>query len=239
MQLRTGQIIPGAETPVGEGINRPVRTTIRVDEGIHAAVIKRIPQSAVLVECFCALLLRGWGLPVPEPILVTEGDNLVFASIDAGYPNLKQRLGWRDNLPEAQAEQLRRIGAAIICAWQDAPKALMADEAIANADRNLGNFLWDGGEHAYIDHERSMGLIPHTTNLMAVFAALAGKTVDMETGAVAAALSADRGMPASIENPEGIDFSPLVAYVETRLPTLATRVLTRFPKPHDLLTGLP
>lgn len=242
MKLRIGTIAAGVETPVGDGINRPVRATVRVDEASHAAVIKRLPPQAVLAECFCALLLRGWGLPVPEPVLIIENQGLVFASLDSGFPSLKQRLGWHETLPQPQQDILSRLGAAIVCGWSDAPRALAADEAIANADRNLGNFLWDGAEHAYIDHERTLGLAAHTANLMAMLAELAGKSGEMEAAAVTAALALDASLPGSIKAPdtapEQVDFSPLVEYVEARLPALASRVLARFPKPHDLLAGL-
>lgn len=140
-RLRKGILYPGSETPAGEGLTGPVRGIIKADGQLHAAVIKRIPAPAVLAECFCALLLRAWGLPVPEPILVAERETLAFASLDAGYPNLKQRIGWREGLPAPFKAALERLGAAIVCAWDDAPTALAVDELIANADRNLGNFL--------------------------------------------------------------------------------------------------
>lgn len=238
MKLRLGTIYSSIETPTGEGITGPVRGVIKVEDQLHAAVIKRIPKDAVVAECFCALLMRAWGLPVPEPILVMEEETLVFASLDSGYPNLKQRMGWDDGLPEQAKLILEKVGAAIVCEWDDAPMALAVDELIANADRNLGNFLWDGVTHAYIDHERTLDLVPHQRNLMAVLSMMAGKSSEMEAGSVAAALTLGRTVPSTLSAPAAMDFSAQVAYIESRLPALAAQVLARFPKPQDLLTGL-
>lgn len=235
MKLLTGTIYAGIETPVGEGVNAPVRGTVLVDGELRAAVLKRIPPDAVLAECFCALMLRGWGLPVPEPVLVTEGETLAFASLDAGYPSLKQRMGWKDDLPDMARNAIVKICASIVCSWRDAPLALTADEAIANNDRNLGNFLWDGDEHAYIDHERTMGRVSHEHNMIALMAQWAGKQDAVQAGAVSAALALPRYLHHDI-HAEGVDFSGLSEYLEKRLPALATRVLNRFPKPKDLFS---
>jgi hypothetical protein len=238
MKLRTGIIYSSTETPTGEGLTQPVRGIVKVDGQLQAAVIKRIPKDAVIAECFCALLMRGWELPVPEPILVVEGETLVFASLDSGYPNLKQQIGWHDGWPAHIKQRLERFGASIVCGWPDAPRLLAVDELIANADRNLGNFLWDGSTHAYIDHERTLGLYPHVHNLLVVMALVVGKAEPIEAGAVAAALALDRSIPAAIESPEELDFSKFVAYIESRLPALASQVLARFPQPKDLFAGL-
>lgn len=238
MKLRSGTLIPNTETPVGEGVNAAVRAVVRVDDVSQLAIVKRIPLQAVLAECFCGLLFRGWGLPTPEPIIIRDNSEILFASIDAGYPNLKKRLGWDDQLPESQQQALVNLCAQIVCSWTDTPRALAADEAIANADRNLGNFLWDGSEHAYIDHERTLGLYPQHRNIIAELAKLANKAEEIERAAVAAALVLDGAAPNQIVPPDDVDLCACVNFVERQLQGLAGRVLARFPKPTDLLSGL-
>lgn len=44
---------------------------------------------------------------------------------------------------------------------------------------------------------------------------------------------------AEMDLPSVLDAAPLVAYVEKRMPTLAMRILERFPKPTDLFANLP
>lgn len=236
--LRIGTLVPNTETPIGDGLTGAQRAVIRVEGRTQAAVIKRIAVEAVIAECFCGLLFKEWGLPTPEPILVRDGEAILFGSMDMGYPNLKRRLGWAPGLPSAQQRLLESASAAIVCTWSDAPLALAADEAISNADRNLGNFLWDGAEHAYIDHERTLGLIAQRRNLLAEIAILAGRADDVERASVTAALVIDTAAPHRIEMPEGVDFSVFVTHVEKQLQGLPSRVLNRFPRKEDLLTGL-
>ncbi len=151
-------IIEGSERAVGEGVNRPIRCLVRLpDNTLRAAVVKRINPEGVAAEVFCALLLRAWGLGVPEPAIV-QADQIAFASIDSGFPNLKQRIGWQDHLPAPLKNALAMHGARIVAGFEDTPRALAVDEAIANRDRNLGNILWDGQNVAWIDHERALGL---------------------------------------------------------------------------------
>lgn len=237
MKLRVGALIPNTETPVGEGVNGANRAVIRVDGILRAAVVKRIPLPAVFAECFCGILLRMWELPTPEPVLIHDNGAVLFASMDAGYPNLKKRLNWSDSLPDSQKEVLVGICARIVCSWPDLPRALAADEAISNADRNLGNFLWDGSEHAYIDHERTLGLYEQLDNKIAQLAIIAQKQDEIERAGIAAALTLDRSAPTRVVA-DDVDFSAFVAHVERRLSGLANLVLSRFPKPADLLSGL-
>lgn len=236
--IRIGQLVPGSEQRVGEGVTAPVRAHVILDGRSEITVLKRLPQDGMLAEAFCAVLLRAWGLPVPEPLIVNTPDGLAFASLDAGYPNLKQRLGWNDDLPEDERNALVLTGAAIISNWPDAGLALAADEAIANADRNLGNVLWDGVDHAYIDHERTLGRVPHHHNLIAEFARLANMGETVEKSAVAAALAMSATLPSGIETLGGFDASSYAELVCSRVTGLAGAVLKRFPKPTDLLTGL-
>ncbi|WP_257757871.1 hypothetical protein [Burkholderia glumae] len=238
MTIRIGTLVPNTETPVGEGVNAAVRAIIKINDSSYAAIVKRVSLDIVLAECFCGKLFEAWGLPTPEPVIVNDGSKILFASLDVGYPNLKHRLGWDDNLPDAQKQVLVKECAKIICSWKDAPLALAADEAIGNSDRNLGNFLWDGTNHSYIDHERTLGVFPHTRNILAEIAILIGKENEISRSAVSATLTLDRSAAKKIPAPTGNDFSSFVAFVEGQLQGLANLVLARFPKPIDLLSGL-
>jgi hypothetical protein len=92
--IRTAQVLPGTEIPAGDGLTGALRCTLILPDGTQrAAILKRAPLGEVAAEAFAALLLRAWGLPVPEPFIVDEPEAPAFASADAGYPNLKQRLG--------------------------------------------------------------------------------------------------------------------------------------------------
>lgn len=238
MTLRVGTVIAGSEAPTDEGVTGSVFAVIRVDGHLHRAILKRLPVDGVLAECFCGMLLRAYGLPCPEPILIRENKTLAFASLEVNYPSLKRRLGWDDRYPEHIKEILARAGSAIVCSWPDAPLALAIDEWIANADRNLGNFLWDGESHAYIDHERTLERVEHNKNNMVDMAVLADQAGPMQNGAVTAALMLDRASLTAITASEDIDFSGLLVYVEARLSGLAAQILKRFPQPQDLFYSL-
>ncbi|EQD46718.1 hypothetical protein B1A_14499 [mine drainage metagenome] len=173
MAIQTVAIVPGTEIPIGEGINRPFRCIVRFpDQSIRAAVVKVLEAQSVAAEAFCACLLRGWGLSVPEPAIV-GGPPLAFASVDIGYPNLKQRIGWTEGMPPVLQQRLIAEGARIVAGLPDTPRALAADEAIDNRDRHLGNILWDGFNVSWIDHDRALGVVPAAdANRLAQFAVM-------------------------------------------------------------------
>ena len=78
-------IVQGTQQPAAEGVNRPLRAVLRFpDQSVRAGYVKPMAPACVAAEAFCALLLRGWGLNVPEPAIVA--DPFAFVSIDAGYP---------------------------------------------------------------------------------------------------------------------------------------------------------
>ena len=97
MKIELATVVPGTETPAGVGQSSAVRCVLALMDGTRrAAILKRLDEPAVLAEASCALLLNGWGLTVPQPYLVEENNKLVFASADATYPSLKQRLSIGD-----------------------------------------------------------------------------------------------------------------------------------------------
>lgn len=238
MNLETAELVLGSETPSGDGVTGATRCVLMLKSGERrAAVLKRIPRQAVLAEAFGALLLQAWGLTVPQPFLVPVDGAICFASADAAYPSLKQRLGLV-GLPEGPLANALALAAAIIVAGlPQTPLALAADEAIDNRDRNLGNVLWDGAQEAWIDHELAFGLATHLAedNKLATMAAMAGMSDTVKKSAIAAWLAIDRATPEAVAIVANApEFAKLVS---ARLVALGVRVLNRFPAPVDLLSG--
>lgn len=240
--VQTVQVVAGTETPIGEGLNKAFRCVVRYpDATTRAAIVKSLPPNAVAAEAFCALLLRGWGLSVPEPALV-PGPPLSFACVELPYPNLKQRIGWSLALPRIVREVLEREGAKLVASFRDTPLALAADEAINNRDRHLGNILWDGSSVAWIDHDQSFGMgAAQDLNKLAVLAVMSGDYSKVQKAAVAIALTL--GGVAVKEAEEACGSMPeapqFATHVSNRLGALAAMVLKRFPSPPDLLTENP
>lgn len=237
MQIQTAAIVVGSETPEGDGLTGAMRCVLKLpDDSLRAAILKRLPLPGVIAEAFCALLLRGWGLKVPEPFLVQEAGLVSFASADAAYPSLKQRFGI-GALPDGDLKsQMIALACNIVVNLAQTPLALVADEAIDNRDRNLGNVLWDGTEAAWIDHERTLGLIPDDAdqNKLATMACAVGAHEAMSTSALATwfALPRDRVVEAGAV----INAPAHAAFVADRMASLGNRILNRFPAPNDLLS---
>lgn len=244
MKLEWAELIPGTETNAEDGISGAVRCTLRINGRPVAAYLKRGPRKRVLTEAFCALLLSGWGLRIPQPYLVRDGNDLAFASADAAYPNLSRRMGihlLQANTLEHHAALLRASDVA--CSLPGAPLAAAADEAIANFDRNLQNILWNGSEEAWIDHEFSLGNhgAQPDMNKLCLMACQCGKHESMSQGSIAQWTAADRSMPQHAAEALAIladDMTTEVQFVLDRLNGLGQRLLARFPKPNDLLSGI-
>lgn len=241
MSIENVTVVPGTETPLGDGVNQPVRCLVRFsDQSVRAAIVKRLTAQGVAAEAFCALLLRGWGLSVPIPAIVVG--EIAFASLEVSYPNLKQRIGWSESLPYAVKHALAIQGAQLVAGLADTPRALSADEAIDNRDRNLGNILWDGSDAAWIDHERAFGLGPEQDgNKLATMIVSSGVDyAGVQTAAVAVSLSLGaHAISEAVSDCGVLDVGNFAAQVTARLGPLASRVLQRFPQPADLLNQPP
>ncbi|WP_156957950.1 hypothetical protein [Paracidovorax oryzae] len=235
----------GTETPVGHGNNRPVRCVIKMEDGsIQAAVLKRLSQPSLSIEIFCSLVLRNWGLHVPQPILVRDKTGtLAFASADNGFPDFKQNLGFDDELPPDVRHELRVRAGELISGFSQTPLAIAADEAIKNRDRHLENILWDGTEVAWIDHEGALGnsVEPDQNRLVRLVCLQGGYESVRDKAMKAAALIATappasfpEGLPPAGSN--GIEFATTLA---EGLELLSQKVLHRFPQPEDLLSPPP
>lgn len=244
MQIKTAKILGGTETPAGDGITGAQRCVLLLEDGSKkAAIVKRGPVGQIAAEAFSALLLRQWGLTVPEPFLVDESGKLAFASADNGYPNLKQSLGL-DGLPEGAARNAAiQVAMAIACGLPSTSLATACDEAIDNRDRNLGNILWDGTTEAWIDHAFALGegLTLKDENKLCVMSIATGDGERLQRAAIAQALLLERDKPKVVETALSttyIQSQNLADYVADRLSSLGNRLVARFPSSSDLLSGL-
>ncbi|BAP87274.1 predicted protein [Burkholderiales bacterium GJ-E10] len=235
-------VIPGSETPVGVGTTGAMRCSLVLPDGARrAAILKRGPLAHVAAEAFSAILLRRWGLPVPDPFLIPESDGVAFASADAGYPNLKQRL-WVSALMEGAQRATAELAIFhIATTLQSAPLAAVVDQAIDNRDRNLENILWDGAREAWIDHAYAMGngRQMRDVNKLCDMSTQAGTHVEMCKSAVAKALALDAQAihHAAPQIPGVLGPERMATFVAARMTSLASAVLDRFPQPDDLLSA--
>ncbi|PJK00814.1 hypothetical protein CO641_02260 [Lysobacteraceae bacterium NML91-0213] len=237
--IQWAELIAGTERPIGIGRTGASRCALRVAGKAVSGIIKRIPLEHVVTESFAALLLRGWGLPVPDPYLVDVGGALAFGSADAGYPNLLQPLtvGLEEGSPERDAAIGIAIGVAVGLA--NAPLAAVADEAIDNRDRNLENILWDGQREAWIDHAHSLGqsqLADH--NKLCFMSVMVGQEAPFRQAAVARTFVMARDLPDAVADAMATmhDTRQQAEFVASRMSDIASRILARFPAPDDLLS---
>lgn len=237
MELRTAVlIVKGAD--IGEGITKPCRAIVRTNGIDIAIILKELPPPAIAAECFAALLLREWGLNVPEPILVDMDGVLGYGSAEITYPNLKQKFHF-DLIPNALQQIVLTHMAIIIREWKQTPLAVAIDEVIGNKDRNIGNILWDGGEPYFIDHERSFDLVKlEDRNMLAELSILG---ISDTSSILQAAVSTARSLSQSVMHEASaattsLDTKYCSEYIESRIPNLVRMVLNRFPQPQDLLS---
>jgi hypothetical protein len=237
MKLKTAiLIVKGAK--IGEGINEPCRAVVRIDGIDMAVILKELSLPAVAAECFAALLLREWGLNVPEPVLVDINGVLAFGSTELIYPSLHQKFQY-ELIPDKLKHQVLAHMANIIRQWKQTPLAIAVDEVIGNKDRNIGNILWDGGEPYFIDHERCFDLVNLADmNKLAELSKLGNVDVNsVLQAAVTAAQTLTLGVMEQAETAvEQLDTKDYSDYIKLRMPHLVRLVLNRFPQPQDLLS---
>jgi hypothetical protein len=237
MEIRQVTLVSGTETPVGEGASLPVRAIVRFeDTSSAAAILKTLNLEGYTAEIFCSVLCRMWGLNVPEIALV-KNKPLTLASIDTTYPNLKQSIGWSEQLPDVLKNLLQIKGSALVSSFPSTPTALAIDEAINNRDRNFGNILWDGTDVAWIDHERSLGFGNlDDRNKLVDMAVLSDNADRLQSAAVAISLALTADVIKNThETLEGLDkVEDYVRFTEARIKKLTALIVDRFPKPNDL-----
>lgn len=237
--IQWGTVVPGSETLVGIGVSGAMRCALRVDGSIFAAILKRGSSSEILAEAFSAILLRGWGLPVPTPYLVSEPMGISFASAEQSYPNLAQKIGL-DDIPAGSpaVTAATKLAHQLVANLPTVPLAIVADEAIANPDRNLGNILWDGVDEQWIDHAYAFanGQVP---NKLVQMVNDAGADDAVRSAALIQWLRVDRVAvdKACQAMPAEMDAGNHAQFVSAQLSMLGNRILARFPQPDDLLSG--
>lgn len=234
VKLQTANLITRG-VRMDDGVTQPIRAIVRLNGRDVSVILKEIEPPFIAAECFAALLLRGWGLNVPEPVLVDIEGAYAFGSLEVNYPSLKQRINFASLNDIVQKAVFAHIS-VIVSNWKNTPLAIAIDEAIGNKDRNIGNILWDGGEPWFIDHERSFELIrqPDFNKLAQIVS-----TTDLSDSIQKSAVSAVFLLLPSVldEAEQAISEFQTKAYndyVKNRIPLLANKILQRFPQPQDL-----
>jgi len=240
MNLEIADLIPGTETPAGDGVTGAQRCILVTPAGVRrAAILKRGPIEQIASECFCALLLRAWGLNTPDPYLVRLDSEIGFGSADVGYPNLKQALGL-ESIPDGPAKRAaEQVAYQLTASFKSTPTALAADEAIGNRDRNLGNILWDGKDEAWIDHAMCLeaGESMPDINKLALIVQQTNKVNTIAQSAVARALSFDKTAVTSAGSLTDLYLgsNDIASFVARRITNVANLIITRFPSTASLL----
>lgn len=240
MKLEIANVIPGSETPAPDGITGAQRCVLITSSGTRrAAILKQGPIEEIAAESFCAVLLRAWGLTVPDPYLIQLKSGVAFASADVAYPNLKQSLGL-DSIPPGPARSAaEQVAYQLTASFKSTPAAIAADEAVGNRDRNLGNILWDGKEEVWIDHAMCLeaGQSQEDVNKLALIVMLAGKGDTIGRSAVAQALTFDRTAvdKAGLAVDSALGKTRSAEFVANRILNLANLLISRFPTSHSLI----
>lgn len=237
MNLRRAHLVQNTLKKIDEGVNNTHSCAVRLDGETVRAYVKPLPFSKLIVECFCSLLLKHWGLNVPEPILVEIDGADWFGAVDAEYPSLYRRFFQDSRNTPGWEERLKRA-MEIAANLPDTPRAIACDEAIANHDRNLGNILWNGQHTAWIDHENAIDIPRKDKNInkLVKMAVATGDFIDIEHAAIEVARSLGRG--ALDEIVQAIqDSGGCARLVAHHLKTLPQRIIQRFPEPENDLFG--
>ena len=144
--ILTGVVLRKTPITDRENINPVFRAEVRSTEGDLAAIIKRLPEREIEVECLCATLGRAMGLPIPKPMVLQDTElGIVFGSEEMPHPDLKR----------AKLSEYLLLTALV--EWDHFHQAQMFDEWIANPDRHGGNLLTNGiGDFWLIDHGLSL-----------------------------------------------------------------------------------
>jgi hypothetical protein len=128
---------------------------------IQQAIIKDLPTRELANELMAATLSSAVGLPIPSPYIVAaasadlaaskgpaleDGRQLLFATVDAQTPSLRQILLASD--PTVYQRLIERL-----LQWSHVGLLYGFDSLTANVDRHPGNLLFGGAEKVWlIDH---------------------------------------------------------------------------------------
>lgn len=157
--IRLGTMIPGARL-LGIGISGAIEGMAAFEDGEAKVIAKKLPVHEIATELYCSLVARELVLPVAPPALLldTDGETLLFGSIDDGYPNFAQAVQLDVRNPDAPG--VARFYAALRD-WAAAPEVAAFDAWIDNRDRNPTNWLWRNvNDWLLIDHGKALGCDP-------------------------------------------------------------------------------
>ncbi|ELB2246559.1 hypothetical protein QNZ72_000921 [Vibrio parahaemolyticus] len=152
-------MLPGAVKVDDQNVNPTWKAhVLHNDSSISVSYVKLIDARKIFIECFCAVLGRSIGLPIPKPFLVNvpheslscsvpDGQSCIaFGSEDAAYPSFRRKFN------QSQPEAMR-----LLKAYSKILDVSVFDEWIGNGDRNIGNILYDGKSlFNFIDHELAL-----------------------------------------------------------------------------------
>lgn len=157
--IKTGVLQPNAK-PLGVGISGAMIGLVDIGGVNYRCIVKPCTEAELAAECFCALLAKTMLLNAPEPVIVQKGSEIWFGSVNAGHPNIAAHFKLDPTVPDTEPRKalLLKIVAMQLSDWANCGRLLAFDILIANADRHLGNLLFDGKDYSLIDHARSLGL---------------------------------------------------------------------------------
>lgn len=241
--ISVATIIKGTECSAGDGITGAQRCVILLPNRTQRlAILKRGPIGQIAAECFCALLLKAWGLNVPEAFIVLDNNEISFASSDLLYPNLKQRfqLGHINN--DAVKKVILDKIFNLIGSFKSTPLAMTIDEAIDNRDRNVGNILWDGESEAWIDHAFSLGegekVNMQDSNILAEIINHIDESKSIYKSAIAQSLLLTESAIYETTNAlkQYVNTEEAAKFVTNRMKTIRHRIANRFSNGPDLFS---
>lgn len=172
-KILKAQLLPGVRK-ADDGINCAfIGSVFNEQKQTKSAYLKIYNPEVLTIELFASKLAEELELPTPESMLVTcygkdiinlplkfkpspEQQYVAFATTKLQAPSLKQ-LASPNQMYNSTLAKLFFNNFIERC--QNVPYIAAFDEFIANRDRNIGNFLWDGDEIFYlIDHDQSMNV---------------------------------------------------------------------------------
>lgn len=175
-KIALAELLPGATPFEDANLNPVYKGMVGLANGDELpAFVKFIDRRAILIESLCAIIGRGLNLPVPTPVLAfipndanpnpaRHTDDVAFASLDATYPSIRKLVTINQQIDKTRINPIMDR----LTRWKHLMRAATFDEYIANADRQIGNLLYDGlNDFILIDHERCMpaSLSPHEANV--------------------------------------------------------------------------
>jgi hypothetical protein len=161
--ITIAELLPGYEPYYEKNVNAVYKAQVHTDDqGEVSAFVKSIPDHELLMECICALIGRALNLPIPKPLLIVAkqdscppGHDLnkpLFGCEEIQHPSVRRFV-----CPNGDVDpHLNQLFIEKITTWKQLVDAALFDEQIANCDRHVGNFLFDGKEFHLIDHGLAM-----------------------------------------------------------------------------------